>query len=47
MNASGIADIADVEEIVRGTPAREAATSFDVKAPLPAPKTVTDELELY
>lgn len=44
MNASGIADIADVEEIVRGTPAREAATSFDVKAPLPAPKTVTDEL---
>lgn len=44
MNASGIADIADIEEIVRETPARRAATSFDVKAPVPEPKTVTDEL---
>jgi hypothetical protein len=44
MNASGIADIADIEEIVRETPTRRAATSFDVKAPVPAPKTVTDEL---
>lgn len=44
MNASGIANIADIEEIVRETPARRAATSFDVKAPVPAPKTVTDEL---
>lgn len=44
MNASGIANIADIEEIVRETPTRPAATSFDVKAPVPAPKTVTDEL---
>lgn len=44
MNASGIANIADIEEIVRETPTRAAATSFDVKAPVPAPKTVTDEL---
>jgi len=44
MNASGIVDIADVEEIVRETPARAAGTKFDVKAPVPEPKTVTDEL---
>lgn len=44
MNASGIADIADIEEIVRETPSREAATKVDVKETPTAPDSVTKEL---
>ena len=44
MNASGIADIADIEEIVRETPSRPAATKVDVKETPTAPDSVTKEL---